>query len=68
MKEDILKYFETKVIPHIDELNSSNIVVYKDELEDFINAVVDALESGKMPKVSIVRVHNIKLSMCAYPF
>lgn len=51
-----MTYFEETVVPHIDVLDSSNLVVHEDELESFINAVANALESGNMPKASVLMV------------
>ena len=51
-----MTYFEETVVPHIVVLDSSNLVVHEDELESFINAVANALESGNMPKARILMV------------
>lgn len=48
-----MKYFEEKVVPHIAPDQHVNPVVHENELEDFIDAVIDAVETGTMPKVRI---------------
>ena len=44
---DVMKYFEKNVVPHIEPDQHSDSMVCENELGDFI----DAVETGKMPKV-----------------
>ena len=48
---DVMKYFEENVVPHIEQDQHSDLMVRENELGDFIEAVIDAVETGKMPKV-----------------
>ena len=56
MKTNVMKYFEEKVVPHIEPDQHTDSVAHENELEGFINAVIYAVETGKMPKVRIVKV------------
>lgn len=59
-KDEIKKYFEEKVIPHIngefeeDEFSTSQYP--RSETESFINSVIDSLKDNKISKVSKVYI------------
>ena len=49
-------YFEVKVVPHIEPDQHANTVVHENELGGFIDAAIDAVQTGKMPKVRVITV------------
>lgn len=66
MKTSVMNYFEEKVVPHIEPDQHTDSVAQENELEGFINAVIDAVETGKMPKVRIVKVSSVSTYVCTY--
>lgn len=52
LKMDVIKYFEEKVVPHIEPDQHVDSIAHENELVGFIDAVIDAVETGKMPKVA----------------
>ena len=53
-KPEIMKYFEEKVIPHINGENEEDKVFAQHtrcEIENFISSVIDSLNNKKISKV-----------------
>ena len=59
---DVMKYFEENVAPHIEPDQHSHSMVCENELGDFIEAVIDAVETRKMPKVH----KNSQITICSH--
>ena len=63
-----MKYFEEKVVPHIEPDQQPDPIVHENELGGFIDAVIDAVETGKIPKVIIVKVQESTYMDISMPF
>ena len=61
-----MKYFEEKVVPHIEPDQQPDPVVHENEFGGFIDAVIDAVENGKMTKVRIVKCKKVCICICPY--
>lgn len=65
---DVMKYFEEKVVPRMEPDHYTDPIVHENELGIFIDAVIDAVETGKMPKVRIVKVQVKEVCMYIHTF
>ena len=63
-----MKYFEEKVVPYIKSDQQPDPVVHENELGGFIDAVIDTVETGKIPKVIIVKVQESTYMDISMPF